>query len=327
MNIVIRTQKIGSIFATALKSALEELGHDVIRSSKNGKTKRKIFDMDQKAIGKISQFVAFQQAGVSTVPNTINKAEALSWAADGSTVVCRTLTNAHSGEGIVLAETPDAVVEAPLYTKYIRKFAEFRVHIFKNDIIFIQKKKAQAAAVEAGTVNYQIRNHQYGWVFSHNDLDIPDQPQLESVAKQAVRATKYLYGAVDVIYNKRDNKYYVLEVNSRPGIEGATAIQYANAVVSYLESGEKSVVAGAIVEINPCSAWLERCIKMNVPAYQITDTISVELLLRAVAFCYDKGWRSTAERELGVFHTQSEVFNLYPEVANELNEFLAGKVA
>ena len=325
MNIMIRTQKTNSIFASALKAAFIEMGHDCIRSAKNLKTKRKVFEMDQEAIGKVSQFVAFQQNNVSTVPHTVNKAEALSWAAEGSTVVCRTLTNANSGEGIVLAETPDDVVEAPLYTKYIKKFAEYRVHVFNKQIIFIQQKKAMTEAVENGSINYKIRNHQFGWVFSHNDLEIVDQAQLESAAKAAIRATKYLYGAVDIIFNKRDSKYYVLEVNSRPGIEGATSIQYANAVLEYISQEKKPTVAGGIDEIDFCSAWITRCQEMKVEPFQIRESASLESYLRAVAFAYDKGFRSAADTELGVFRKSTETIELYPHEANKLNAYLAGK--
>ena len=37
------------------------------------------------------------------------------------------------------------------------------------------------------------------------------------------------FGAVDLIWNEHENKCYVLEVNSAPGIEGTTLQQYVTA--------------------------------------------------------------------------------------------------
>src|ERR1700693_1435258 len=57
------------------------------------------------------------------------------------TVVCRTVLNGHSGRGIVVADSPEAVVDAPLYTGYIKKISEFRVHVVNGEVIDVQQKK------------------------------------------------------------------------------------------------------------------------------------------------------------------------------------------
>jgi len=49
------------------------------------------------------------------------------------------------------------------------------------------------------------------------------------VALAAVSALGLDFGAVDIIYNEHENQYYVLEVNTAPGLEGTTVEKYAEA--------------------------------------------------------------------------------------------------
>ena len=54
----------------------------------------------------------------------------------------------------------------------------------------------------------------------------------KSVKEQALKAIQALgldFGAVDVGYNTRENKAYVYEVNSAPGLQGTTLTAYTNA--------------------------------------------------------------------------------------------------
>ena len=54
----------------------------------------------------------------------------------------------------------------------------------------------------------------------------PD-PVRDTIAVNAVKALGLDFGAVDIIYNEKENQYYVLEVNTAPGLEGTTLIKYA----------------------------------------------------------------------------------------------------
>jgi D-alanine-D-alanine ligase-like ATP-grasp enzyme len=70
-----------------------------------------------------------------------------------------------------------------------------------------------------------VRNHDNGFIFVRNDVKAPS-----SVEEQAVRAIKALgldFGAVDIIWNDKQQKAYVLEVNTAPGLEGSTVDDYA----------------------------------------------------------------------------------------------------
>lgn len=143
-------------------------------------------------------------------------------------IVCRTILSGHSGAGIVLADGGDDLVDAPLYTKYIKKEDEYRVHVGKlSDGTFnafaIQRK---ARRLDHDSPNWRIRNHSNGFVFVRQGFVTPNS--VTQVALTALEATGLDFGAVDVIYNKQTDKAYVLEVNSAPGLEGQTVTDYAN---------------------------------------------------------------------------------------------------
>ena len=98
-----------------------------------------------KAANKLHTFIALRDAGVQIPEFTTVITEAKEWA-DDKVVVCRKHLTGKCGSGIVLASTPDEVVEAPLYTKHLRHKHEFRVHVFNGQVIdFAQKKKRVGA--------------------------------------------------------------------------------------------------------------------------------------------------------------------------------------
>jgi hypothetical protein len=151
-------------------------------------------------------------------------------------VVCRKILNGHSGEGITIYDaagsgigevTPDFKTY-PLYVLYKKKRHEYRVHFFKDGhtytvIDITQKKKRKGFE----NVNTKIRNHQNGWVYAREDIFKPED--LITQALNAAFVSNLDFGAVDLIWNEHENKCYVLEVNSAPGIEGTTLQQYITA--------------------------------------------------------------------------------------------------
>lgn len=178
-------------------------------------------------------------SNVVPVPEfTANIEQAMEWfeEADGTkpVVVCRTLLRAHSGRGIVLANTPDQLVNAPLYVRYIPKRDEYRVHMVRDldragDVdgppAALVTKKARKLDVPNDQVNWQIRNHDNGFIYALADEQ--DNQRLLTMAHNALRELGLTFGAVDIIYNAARDRYYVLEVNTAPGLEGRTIIFYA----------------------------------------------------------------------------------------------------
>lgn len=143
-------------------------------------------------------------------------------------IVCRTVLAGHSGEGIVIANRRDELVAAPLYVKYIKKQQEYRIHVGKDRnqsiITITQQRKARNRAVADEDVNWQVRNHQNGFVFVREGFVTPDA--VLRAAQRALRATGLDFGAVDVIFNERSGQAYVLEINTAPGLEGQTVDDY-----------------------------------------------------------------------------------------------------
>lgn len=154
--------------------------------------------------------------------------------ADAYPVVCRTVLAGHSGEGIVIANSADELVPAPLYVRYIKKKSEFRIHVgFNLDarvgapvidryVIISEQRKTRRADHE--NPNWQIRNHANGFIFQRNDIVVPET--VRDVAKRALAVTELDFGAVDVIFNEGQQRAYVLEINTAPGLEGQTVTDY-----------------------------------------------------------------------------------------------------
>ena len=144
----------------------------------------------------------------------------------GAILVARTVLNGHSGEGIVLCGDQDLLVDAPLYTVYVPKKQEYRVHVFRGEVIDIQRK-ARRRDVPDDQINWKVRNHANGFVFARNGDALGDVP--DDVLTQAVAAVSSLgldFGAADVIFNDSSALAYVLEVNTAPGLEGTTLENY-----------------------------------------------------------------------------------------------------
>lgn len=146
-------------------------------------------------------------------------------------VLCRCVLTGHSGNGIVIANAKEELVDAPLYVKYIKKQNEYRVHVVKTYedgepkwVDFFIQRKAKKNGVEQP--NWMIRNLAGGFAFVECDAEeVPSQ-----VIEQSIMACKALgldFGGVDVIWNAHQSKAYVLEVNTACGLENRTAERYA----------------------------------------------------------------------------------------------------
>lgn len=146
------------------------------------------------------------------------------------TIVVRTVLNGHSGEGIILWELGQYMPEdAPLYTEYVPKKHEYRVHVFQGRVIDVQRK-ARRLDVADEDVNWKVRNNANGFVFARNGDALGTVP--DDVLHQATLAVTSLnldFGAADVIFNERQSLAYVLEVNTAPGLEGTTLTNYGEA--------------------------------------------------------------------------------------------------
>lgn len=185
------------------------------------------------AINKRKAFQAFTEAHVPTPDWTISKADALKWLEAGKVVICRTLLSSMEGKGIVVATKASELVSAPLYTKLFSKEKEYRVHVFKGEIIDFVQKKLKHGASEIPGRNKYIRNTANGWIFAREGVTISDS--VREVARDAITALGLDFGAVDLAVSA-SGKVVVFEVNTAPGLGGTTVTHYTEAIKQYRNS-------------------------------------------------------------------------------------------
>lgn len=201
---------------------------NTVEAVTNAASKRRAFDL-------------MQAAGVSLVESTRDEATARAWFNAGDTVFARDEDSGHSGAGIrVMRNLPIAHTGAgtesievfgafspsPLYTKgaFIGEaHREYRVHVMKGQVTFIQQKKRRAEWETLETYSNIVRNYHTGWIYA-NEQTTPINSAAVYHAVKAVEALGLDFGAVDVITRGEDAK--VLEVNTAPGLSGTNLATY-----------------------------------------------------------------------------------------------------
>ena len=181
------------------------------------------------ASDKRASLEVFRRAGVASPPWTEDRHVAEDWLEEGHAVVCRTMLRANGGRGIVVVDPDERgrhrVPYAPLYTKYIKKYDEYRVHVWEGQVLDIQQKKRRSD--DERDADSRVRNAAGGWVYCRGGIECPPV-----VAEQAIKAVEALgldFGAADVGYTRSTATACVYEVNTAPGIEGTTLTTYSAA--------------------------------------------------------------------------------------------------
>ena len=204
----------------------EKVGYRVLRVTPERIRNRPHFRF-MRGLDKIEQFRRFGASGVA-IPRVSTNVRGIS-EFGFKRVVARQLTNSSEGRGIVVFEKGQTPPPAPLYVEYIPKQKEFRVHVVYNGVIDVAEKRKKRA--HEGEREQFVRNTANGYVFCRTNISEP--ADLRECALAAVRSLSREYGAVDVIWNEKLNKCFVLEVNSRPGMEGTTVEKYAEAILNH----------------------------------------------------------------------------------------------
>lgn len=176
------------------------------------------------AVNKKLTFQILAGAGVCVVPWTTNKELALEWLKDEETIVCRRILTGHEGAGIIIVEEGTELPNCPLYTKYIYKVREFRVHATQTEVLDTQQKVRDP---QQEPKSWKVRSYANGFIFQRKN--IRPSKERDDLATQAIRALGLDFGALDIIEDK-DGKFYVLEVNTAPGVEGQSIPTYVAAL-------------------------------------------------------------------------------------------------
>lgn len=159
---------------------------------------------------------------------------AIKW---GTTYLVRKKLTGHSGDGIVVMEPGETnvIIQAPLYVQYKKKRHEYRVHFFREEggtvkIVDVTQKKKRK---DAEFLDTKIRNHKNGWVYAREGITEPKD--LRQQALNAGFASDLDFGAVDLIWNEKEDKSYVLEINTAPGLVGTTLSNYVTTFVEEIK--------------------------------------------------------------------------------------------
>lgn len=172
------------------------------------------------------------EGSVNIPPFTTSVEEASQWVAEGRTVVGRTPRGTR-GEGIFFSDVEDDARgwnQSKLFTQYIPKITEFRVHIIGGNIVDVQEKRLRKEdergnPVDPDLINWRVRNLGNGFIFARENIAVPRDVLVQ--AETAFKNVKGIsFGAFDVIYNKKRDKAYVLECNTAPALEGTTIDTY-----------------------------------------------------------------------------------------------------
>lgn len=204
-----------------------------------------------KAVNKIETQKALRDFGVNRLTQTTSKHQAWTWFLNESIVLARTTVTGKSGEGIVVLNfkndkdkypTEESFPDAPLYSLYWPKTHEFRIHVVDGVVVDRQQKRKMSEEKLVGnelTYDKMIRSWENGWVFTRENIRTSDY--MDTTAIHAVQALGLRYAAVDMFAkydsgsNGRIRDWAVCEVNTSPGMEGATLDTYATALTKLIK--------------------------------------------------------------------------------------------
>lgn len=179
----------------------------------------------KKASNKKMFFETMKEKGIGCIPPFWTSKGDIP--ADAYPVLCRASLAGHSGDGITIADAPGGVIDCSLYVKYIKKASEYRVHLGRLPdglaLICLQRKVRDPAR---DVKDWRVRSWDNGFLFQRNNLNPP--PKVVEAAKEAFAVTDLDFGAIDVIWNDKLGKAFVLEINTAPGLEGQTINDYAS---------------------------------------------------------------------------------------------------
>lgn len=181
----------------------------------------------REALCKLTSLIMFREAGVPHPEFTSNWEVAHSWLGEGAPVVARTLLRASGGRGLVLVQPGEDLPVAGLYTRYVKKRTEYRIHVGKLEgdnyvIIDAQEKRRRSGVAH---VHQQVRNAANGWVYCRNAVAPPEDAIAAAV--RSVVALGLDFGAVDLGWNDLRQAATVYEVNTAPGLDGSSPDRYA----------------------------------------------------------------------------------------------------
>lgn len=171
-----------------------------------------------------------EKVRIPDVTNDIDTAR--QWLEEGHEVMGRRYVGS-CGQDICWSSDIERFCDSEFWSKYKKKESEYRIHIAFGEIISVQKKALRkedpttGEPIDPSTVDYRVRNHRNGFIFARHEITVPQDVFTQAEAAMATIGLDF--GAVDVIWNNYEQKAYVLEINTAPGLEGTTLVDYTTA--------------------------------------------------------------------------------------------------
>jgi len=179
------------------------------------------------AVNKIKTFELLDAAGVRSVPHTTDPDIACTW----ERIVERHRVTGRSGAGIRLS-TPETIMPARLYTQFLEPTEEYRVHVFRGEVVDYSKKFKRTPEGIVFVSSECPKNRATGWEYMRDVTGMREGVVLR--AKAAVEALGLDFGVVDII--RHNNKSYVLEVNTACGLSSRGLQAYTNKLISLAQN-------------------------------------------------------------------------------------------
>jgi len=208
----------------------EALGYKILRVSKEVANREYIRYGDQK--DKLTQYQYFRENKLNFPWFHTSKLDAQRFMeVKNCSIVCRTLLRAKSGKGIVIADIAERLVEAPVYVAYQKKTNEYRVNLFKDEVVCVREKRLKTGYIKPEGRDGRVRSHNNGYVFCEPLQALPEH--VIEMSKKAAKITTSDIIGVDLAYHKPTDYWFLLEVNSAPGMEGKTIEQYTEVILKH----------------------------------------------------------------------------------------------
>lgn len=115
------------------------------------------------------------------------------------------------------------------FLKYIKPIREYRVHMFKGEVIKVQTRYPRDP-----TPHNIKHGSKFGWGL-HIRQHIPISSRLKDMCVKSFEAMNLDFGAIDAILGE-DRRFYLLEINTAPGLNDDSASKYAKHMVDWLNN-------------------------------------------------------------------------------------------
>lgn len=178
-----------------------------------------------KAVSKLDQYKFFKENNIPHPDWTEDFSVALDWHKKGEVIVVREKIKSSQGQGLLIIEPNASLPDTgKVYTKYLKKKREFRVNLFRHEVINIREKVKE----KGKQGSFYIRNKANGFTTTY--CVSPPPKGIEDLAIKASKVSESDFIGVDIGYNEFKNLLFILEVNSGPSIEGSSVTEFANKI-------------------------------------------------------------------------------------------------